>query len=289
MRKEILLPVSAVVLGAGGLLLRRWELATAFEPDTGLVTPGMPATLALGVLSAAAAVLFLVLAILCRPNGGRRSGEPASLEGDTLALSSTVLGAFLMLGSAAVGCLSLGGQFRQAAAQAAQGKGGNPVLAVLLPFVLILLCLGSGVSLLSVGKDAYRGGGVRRYSGTVLLPAYTCCIWLIAAYQVRASDPVVQDYLYELLAIICALLAFYYVAGSAFEHARPGRTMFFSLCAVYFSLTTLADGHSAAELLRYGGCVFALLPAAMGRPLGPRMPGEEQSEKEERMEEPPHE
>ena len=285
MRKEILLPVSAVVLGAGGLALRRWELATAFE-ESGLVTPGMPSTLALGGLSIAAAVLFLVLALLLRPAEGT---ETQTLKGDTLALSSTVLGAFLMLGSAALGCLELGAQFRQAAALAAQGKGGNPMLAVLLPFVLALLCLGSGVSLLSLGKDCYRGGGVRRFSGTALLPAYTCCIWLISAYQGRASDPVVQDYLYELLAIICALLAFYYVAGSAFERPRPGKTMFFSLCAVYFSLVTLADEHSAAELLRYGGCVFALLPAALGRPLGPRMPGEEQSVKEERMEEPPHE
>ena len=286
MRKEILLPVSAVVLGAGGLALRRWELATAFE-ETGLVTPGMPSTLALGALSIVAAVLFLALVLLLRPVEGKRT-EGATLKGDTLSLSSTVLGAFLLLGSAALGCLELGAQFRQAAALAAQGKGGNPVLAVLLPFALTLLCLGSGVSLLSVGKDAYRGGGVRRFSGTVLLPAYTCCIWLISAYQGRASDPVVQDYLYELLAIICALLAFYYVAGSSFEHPRPGKTMFFSLCAVYFCLVTLADEHSAAELLRYGGCVFALMPAALGRPLGPRMPGEEQTI-EERMEEPPHE
>ena len=286
MRKEILLPVSAVVLGAGGLALRRWELATAFE-ETGLVTPGMPSTLALGALSIVAAVLFLALALLLRPVEGKRT-EEATLKGDTLALSSTVLGAFLLLGSAALGCLELGAQFREAAALAAQGKGGNPVLVVLLPFALTLLCLGSGVSLLSVGKDAYRGGGVRRFSGTVLLSAYTCCIWLISAYQGRASDPVVQDYLYELMAIICALLAFYYVAGSAFEHPRPGKTMFFSLCAVYFCLVTLADEHSAAELLRYGGCVFALMPAALGRPLGPRMPGEEQTI-EERMEEPPHE
>ena len=36
MRKDILLPGVAVVGGAAGFLLRRWELSTAFEPDTGL-------------------------------------------------------------------------------------------------------------------------------------------------------------------------------------------------------------------------------------------------------------
>ena len=32
MRKDILLPGVAVVGGAAGFLLRRWELSTAFEP-----------------------------------------------------------------------------------------------------------------------------------------------------------------------------------------------------------------------------------------------------------------
>lgn len=284
MRKEIWIPLSALALGAGGLLLRRWELATAFEPDTGLVTPGMPATLALGALSAAAVAYFLALAFRCRKGGGEKKG----LAGDTLVLSSMVLGAFLMLGSAALSLLELGAGLRESAA-IARSTGSNPVLSLLLPFLLAVLCLTSGVCLLAVGKACYQGTGVARSGGALLAPAYTCCVWLVAAYQGRASDPVVLDYLFELLAIICALLAFYYLAGFAFDRAYPGRLTFFSLCAVYFSLVTLADGHGGAELLRYGGCVFALLPAALGRPLGPRMPGEAQTVKEERMEEPPHE
>ena len=44
MRKDILLPGVAVVGGAAGFLLRRWELSTAFEPDTGLPVAGAPAT-----------------------------------------------------------------------------------------------------------------------------------------------------------------------------------------------------------------------------------------------------
>lgn len=286
MRHKIFLPLSAGVLGVVGLLLRRWELATAFEPDTGLSIPGSPAILALWVLSGAAVLLFLALSFALRGDS-----EEEGLQNNTPALTLTVLGAFLWLGSAALECLTFGTRFREAAALFAQGRGGNPVLAMLLPAILAVLCLSSGVSLLSVGKACFRGSGVSRFSGTVLVPAYTCCVWLIAAYQVRASDPVVQDYLYELLAIICALLAFYYLAGSAFERYRPGKTRFFALCGVYFALVTLADGHTAAELLRYGGCVCALLPAALGYPLGPRMPQaqEDVSTEEGRMEEPPHE
>ena len=43
MKKEILLPALAAAGGAAGFALRRWELATAFEPDTGLPIAGMPA------------------------------------------------------------------------------------------------------------------------------------------------------------------------------------------------------------------------------------------------------
>ena len=63
MRKELVLPVTAAVSGAAGFFLRRWELASAFEADTGLPIPGMPATWALIALSAAA---VLALALLCR-------------------------------------------------------------------------------------------------------------------------------------------------------------------------------------------------------------------------------
>ena len=41
----------AIAGGAAGFALRRWELATAFEADTGLPIDGAPATLALIALS----------------------------------------------------------------------------------------------------------------------------------------------------------------------------------------------------------------------------------------------
>ena len=39
MRKSVVCPILAVALGAAGFALRKWELSTAFEPETGLVTP----------------------------------------------------------------------------------------------------------------------------------------------------------------------------------------------------------------------------------------------------------
>ena len=55
--------------------------------------------------------------------------------------------------------------------------------------------------------------------------AYLCCVWLIAAYQNRAADPVIQDYIYELLAVICVLLSVYYLSSFAFETPKAGRAL----------------------------------------------------------------
>ena len=100
MRKEIVLPSLAVGGGIVGLLLRRWELAAAFEADTGLVTPDMPSTWALIIWSALLAAAFI---LLCR--GKHRSfagGYDAAFaaKGNTVYITAMVLGGFLLLASA---------------------------------------------------------------------------------------------------------------------------------------------------------------------------------------------
>ena len=94
MRKEILLPAVAVAGGGAGFVLRRWELATAFEADTGLPIPGAPATLALIALSVAMAA---VLALLCRGKYPSFTGydEAFQAKGNTLYATAMVLSACL--------------------------------------------------------------------------------------------------------------------------------------------------------------------------------------------------
>ena len=105
MRKEILLPAVAVAGGGAGFVLRRWELATAFEADTGLPIPGAPATLALIALSVAMAA---VLALLCRGKYPSFTGydEAFQAKGNTLYATAMVLSAFLLLGAAVLIVLS---------------------------------------------------------------------------------------------------------------------------------------------------------------------------------------
>lgn len=246
MRKEVLAPLAALVLGAGGFALRKWELATAFEPDTGLVTPGMPSTIALIVLSVAAALLlfFLVRGQYYPFPGGY--DEAFSVSGDTLTVTALVLAAFLMAGS---GLWNLYLHFLAKEAV-------FPVTR-LLQSVLSVVSAGA---VFYLAARSYRGQSVGKYPMGVLAPGYTFCLWLTASYQNRAADPVVQDYLYELLAIICALLATYYIASFAFaKKKKVTNTLFFGLLTVYFILTTLADSHDGPTMLLYGGALLYVL------------------------------
>lgn len=268
MRKEVLVSLSALVLGAAGFALRKWELATAFEPDTGLVTPGMPATIALAVLSVLAALFFLVLAR--GPHYAFPGGydEAFAAKNNQPVLAVLVLSAFLMA-SSGLWNLLLHFVFREAVFSVTR-------------LVQSVLSVAAAASILYLSRQSYRGEPAGKYPLSLLAPGYLFCLWLAAAYQSRAADPVVQDYLYELLAIICALLTAYYVASFGFaKQKKPGRTLFFALLTVFFTLTTLADSHDAPTLLLYAGTLLYagaaafLLLRSEGQPHRSPLPQEE--------------
>ena len=259
MRKEIVLPSLAVGGGIVGLFLRRWELATAFEADTGLVTPNMPSTWALILWSAVLAVVFI---LLCRgkhrPFAGGYDAAFAA-KGNTVYVTAMVLSAFLLLASAVLNYMGIPAAYQEAVAAARAGNAqGTPLFNVLPRAILGLLSAISFFCVLSTGRNNYRGEGKGKFSFPLLAPAYMGCIWLIAAYQVRAGDPVRQDYIYELFAIIASLLGLYFTAGFSFERAKVFRSALFSLLGVYFSLVTLADGHELYVVLLYGFCILNL-------------------------------
>ena len=68
MRRDIVLPVLAVAGGVAGFFLRRWQLASAYDPETELFVHSAPATGALLGLTALLALAFL-LAVLKKKEG----------------------------------------------------------------------------------------------------------------------------------------------------------------------------------------------------------------------------
>ena len=245
MRKEILLPAVAVAGGGVGFALRRWELATAFEADTGLPIAGAPATLALIAVSAAVAVVLLALS-LGRYPGFSGYSQAFDARGNTLYAMAGVLSAFLLLGAGGLMVY----EFVQGTSQ------------LYTRLIVAAMAVASGVCVLTTVGDNFKGRDRGKYSVPLLIPPFTFCVWLIAAYQVRAGDPVQLDYVYELFAIITGLLGLYFAAGFSFDKGRCVPTVFFSLLGVYFSLTTLADSHDWSTLALYGFTILYLLASS---------------------------
>lgn len=222
MLNVILLPLLAVVGGAGGFFLRRLELATAFE-STGLAIPGAPASIALIVLSV---LVILAFALLCRRpvNALPDHAGAFSAQGSWLYLIAMAL---------AAACILVAGVF-----------GLREELSWLAPRVLQMLlwimCLLSFVCTLITALANFRVQ-VRKYSLALLAPGYTLCIWLVLTYKDYNSEPVLLVYVYELFAIICTMLGIYFAAAFSFGRGRPRRCVFFSLAGIYFSIITLAD------------------------------------------------
>lgn len=247
MRKEIVLPVTAIAGGAAGFFLRRWELSSAFEPDTGLPIPGMPATWALIALSAVMAVLLL---LLCRGAGkgfDRGYDEAFHALGNTPYMMGMVAAAFLMAIAGALLLLQVPGLYHSASGMTK----GLPMLSLMPKVLLAGLCLASAWSLLQLGKNNFKGEGRGKYSSSLLIPAYAACMWLIVAYQARSGDPIILDYVYQLFAIVAAVLGSYFMAGFGFERAKVFPSVLFSLLAMYFILVTLADTHELALSLLF--------------------------------------
>lgn len=257
MRKNVLLPGAALLAGIAGFVLRKWELATAFEPDTNLPIFGAPATL---VLIAWSVLTAAVLILLTRRGREDRSfDETFSADGSPLYLTASVVSAFLLLASAGAEVVT----YPLTIQNVLPVEEGGSRLALLLPGLRIGLCMLGFLCVLAISQNLYRTRGKGRESLALLGLCLLFCVWLISDYQGRAADPVILDYVYEIFAIITGLLGIYFITGYSFQTGKPWRTAVLCLLGAYFSLVTLADRHSLADIFRYAFTVLFLTSHAV--------------------------
>lgn len=232
---NLILPLLlALAGGAGGFFLRRWELATVFE-SSGLATLWSTPSLLLIVLSVVLAAAFV---LLCR----KTKHSPADYNQAFGAQNYWPWLVAMALAAAAMlfaGLLGL------------RYNGYCGVLCKLMNFMCIL----SFFCILVAAWSNFRGKPLR-FSLPLLVPGYTLCLWLVTAYQRQAADPVVLDYVYELLAIICTLIGLYFSTGFSFGRPKIRRCAVFSLLGIFFSMVTLADPHSTADRLLFLFCIL---------------------------------
>lgn len=275
MKKQWMLPLTAVLGGAAAFVLRLIQQHTGFEAETGLPIPGNPAGTALAGLLAAMAVLLLLLVRQLPQEAESGPAFPdAFMTDDGKFLTLPVMGVFFTALSGLADLLEgLGmGSLMTLLSSAAAGPGGVPdaVLqtpapgfsgkAQLLMAVLSMLAAaGLFASLLACRRR--DGAAPRPVNGNwLLIPAVSLVVRLVLTYRIDSVDPSLSAYYVELLALVFLCLGFYRLSSFAFRAGRTRRFALYAGASIVLCIAALADGspYLSSTLLYIGGALTLL-------------------------------
>ena len=279
MKKHILLPALAWVVGIAGFALRRWELNIAYDQQTHLMGTSIPGVL----LTALMAVLVVAFALGCRRLGRRSPADWFYAPASGYAMVA-MTGGLLMLIAGGMGVKQM-------------YAGGERNLMALLAFLLLIVG-GATVSVLT--REIYRGIWSAQATPIMLmLPSFATLFWLVCVYQQHARQPEVKLYAWQLLSAVAIVLAMYGFASLSLDKGSAGRTGVFSLLAVTMTPVALADGVGFVNTLVWlGGAMWLTAQSYMllGAAFGPERPermcpsqNEEQPEQDDDLEDTDHE
>ena len=221
------LPWLTLLCGGIGMLLRIWLLST--ENDLGFIARGHISEILLTILT----VVFLALlgvACLSLSQGNKyRFNFPASMTSG------------IGIAVAALGCAVASIQELTAAADGVER-------------VCALLGLVSTAILLFVGYCRWKGSRPSCLFHGIL------CVWLmvhlICLYRAWGSDPQLEDYCYQLLTLVFAMLTAYQRATFDANFGQRPAHAFFSLAGVYCCILSLSGPENRLLCLSLGLWMF---------------------------------
>lgn len=248
---------------AAAMGLRRWQLATAFEPDTGLAIPWAQASVILTcVIIMAGAGLILLAARQPLAGGHAPRWDLVFLEaGDPVYPVLTVAAALLAAVSIPV-LFAVGVQqfqiYQDMLAAHLQPPSNNGILTLATAGGAFLAALG----LLQMGRDGLRSGRRGKGGFSAALPGVAGCVWLMESFRAHAANPVHWDYVPQLLAIVLGMAFYMDFAGMSAGAARPRRLLWMAGMTVLFSAVSLVS--VAAELSALAAADSPILSAQLG-------------------------
>lgn len=219
---------------AGAVLCRVWQRNAAWE-EGGLLTPGHPATYCLLAVVAAAAVGFFLL--------GRWTVKGKSF--------TSYLDAFSLPQKGLLAVYVLAGALMVAGGVAGLMQWSQNVELTLSEKVLSVALLPGGAGAALVGWINAQGQEAKgRFAWPLLLPAYAGCLWLIAVYQARATEPNVMGYVFTFLGAVCAVACCYTVSAFSFEKPMPMLTVWLSGVALTALGASMVDDVKAGDTVQ---------------------------------------
>lgn len=216
-----------LVISVFGFFFRWLQNINAFEPDTGYLIPGSATTTVVFVYFVLAVAAFAVFAFRCFQKNEFDANPNAAFH-DGTQLSKIIIFAASIATAVAGVIIAIGSANAQ-----------SPTLTKLLGVSCVVLAI--GYTAYPQGKDVTKKTGY-----LTILPVLFSFVWLIAGYKFNAYNPVVWSYTAEILAICSSAAAFQYICGYFYGRAKPKTTLFLSMVAAFFDITTIADSHSKA-------------------------------------------
>lgn len=269
MRKDLALPALALAGGVAGFFLRRWQLSSAYQPETGLFVHGAPATYALLGLTALLAGLFLLL--LREKREGLDDFLPAFGSPGAGQMTLFAAAGILLLAAGVLGAVDGLQALRLWRASPEEYQLSLPASQLLTS----VLCILAGLGVLYMGRMAYRGALSDQGCFLAPFPALAALVWLFSTHLKHGTEPVLMKYAFTLFAALLLTLAHYYAAGFLYGRPRPRLTAFCALMGTALGIVSLADRpdrFTAAATVAFGLSALALARALLGGPWPERMP-----------------
>jgi len=126
------------------------------------------------------------------------------------------------------------------------------ILGVFTLFVVLILFFITTL----VNKGKYN----ETYGMLTAVPVLWACFWLIIVFKDYTSDPIRMHYVFYLFAVVCTILALFYIAGFAYNVIKVKFTLFFTLCAMF--LCTVTATALGAYFLSHQALPFRYTPSA---------------------------
>ena len=228
----------ALLAAVAGFFLRQREVATVFDPNTGLAARGESVTILLMALSAC--VLLILFGLCFRVPSRELTLFSKAFPANWFTSALLALLGFFVILSTVLETLAYpeGGAF--------------PIVSHLQTGAALL----SGICLSYMAVRGPRRGNV---AVAAAVPVFWLCLWLVASHVAEASNPVLLRYVYSFFALAFLLLALYYLAGFAFHQGKPKKFLFSSAAAIYFTGVTMGDAHNLYQNALFLALAFTLL------------------------------
>ena len=232
------LPLTALLLGVVGAVLRRIQLAVGFEPDTGLAIEGswinilVPAFL-IGT------IIILILLTLPHKEKNRSFGGCFCLP-EGMSLMFLISAAFLFMAG--------GGMYLMYYLQS-----GGPLLVLAAGVIALFTAVTSIYTVRCWRQD-------ETVEGILLLPPVLLFLFLLlSAYLAHGTFPVLARYGVEILGIAALLYGFYQISAAGFRQGSSSALLRGICLGIALGVTAAADLLSLGESLTLAAGAVMLL------------------------------